>query len=190
MKTLKRLLFFIAGVGLLIACSKSDHFWGNEPLGRTDDPEPVMINIPFKADFITFYTNVYPEPSCGDNPPWDYRVIVDVDGTATHLGKISGRLEFCCDMSTGIYKDAVGSFVAANGDELFINSWGKVIDGKLPEHPWYVISWWKDPFEFVGGTGRFEGATGGGMTDSFNSSEDDVAHHHWTGTLTLPKGKE
>ena len=30
MKTLKRLLFFIAGIWLLIACSKSDGFWRND----------------------------------------------------------------------------------------------------------------------------------------------------------------
>jgi hypothetical protein len=34
MKTLKRLLFFMAGIIMLIACSKSDNFWGaNDPPG-------------------------------------------------------------------------------------------------------------------------------------------------------------
>jgi hypothetical protein len=35
MKTLKRILFFIAGICLLIACSKSDNFWGgDDPFGN------------------------------------------------------------------------------------------------------------------------------------------------------------
>jgi hypothetical protein len=36
MKTLKRLLFFMAGICLLIACSKSDNFWGNDSFGNSD----------------------------------------------------------------------------------------------------------------------------------------------------------
>jgi hypothetical protein len=106
MKALKKILFFFAGIGLLMACSKSDHFWGNEPLENTmlkSHNQPVMVTVPFKADFVTYYTEMYPDESCGENPPWDYRIIVDVEGTATHLGKITGRLEFCCDISTGVY---------------------------------------------------------------------------------------
>jgi hypothetical protein len=118
----------------------------------------------------------------------NWLIIVDIDNTGTHLWKITGRLEFCCDISTGVHKDCTGSFIASSGDQLFINSWGQVMEGRLPEHRWYVSEWWRDPFVFVGGTGRFEGATGGGMTDSYNSSLDDLAHHHWKGTLTLPKG--
>jgi hypothetical protein len=34
MKTLKRLLFFIAGVSLLVACSKSDGFFGHDSFGN------------------------------------------------------------------------------------------------------------------------------------------------------------
>jgi len=45
------------------------------------------------------------------------------------------------------------------------------------------------PFVILGGTGRFEGATGGGMTDDYNSSEDPYSHHQWVGKITLVKGK-
>lgn len=34
MKTLKKLLFFIAGICLLIACSKSDQYWGDDSFGN------------------------------------------------------------------------------------------------------------------------------------------------------------
>ncbi|MBP1668794.1 MAG: hypothetical protein H6Q21_1160, partial [Bacteroidetes bacterium] len=47
--------------------------------------------------------------------------------------------------------------------------------------------YWRDPFEILGGTGKFKGATGKGTTDDYNSSEDPYSHHHWTGTITLLK---
>jgi hypothetical protein len=31
MKTIKKVIFTVAGICLLIACSKSDRFWGDEP---------------------------------------------------------------------------------------------------------------------------------------------------------------
>ena len=79
--------------------------------------------------------------------------------------------------------------VAANGDILYISGEGFVIDGRLDDHPEYVISYWRDPFVILGGTGRFEGATGEGWTDDYNSSEDPNSHHNWTGTITMVKGK-
>ena len=38
------------------------------------------------------------------------------------------------------------------------------------------------------GMGRFEGATGSGTNDDYNSDLDPYSHHHWTGTITLVKG--
>jgi hypothetical protein len=45
MKNLKRILFFIAGICLLMACSKSDNFWGDDCFGHKgkigkDIPKP------------------------------------------------------------------------------------------------------------------------------------------------------
>ena len=56
--------------------------------------------------------------------------------------------------------------------------------------PNYALSYFKDPFEITGGTGRFEGATGGGMTNDYNFvGKDGIVHtsHHWQGTITLKK---
>ena len=61
--------------------------------------------------------------------------------------------------------------------------------GRLDDHPEYVTSWWKDPWEITGGTGRFEGATGSGYTDDYNSAIDPYSHHRWTGTITMLKGE-
>lgn len=43
-----------------------------------------------------------------------------------------------------------------------------------------------DPIVFTGGTGRFEGAKGGGLTNSFVTLGDGT-DHEFTGALVLPK---
>lgn len=67
---------------------------------------------------------------------------------------------------------------------------GRVIEGKTEEHPSSVIEYWQDDFEILGGTGKFEGATGKGKTDDYNNSEDPNSHHHWKGTISLIKEHE
>jgi hypothetical protein len=195
MKTLKRFLFFIVGIGLFIACSKSDHFWGDDPFGNTmkgDHGQPVMVTLPFKADLIGVYEVVEPDVNCGysEENPFMYHVIVTANGTATHLGKTYAYFDFCCDFATGVYGPAEIYIIAANGDKLFLSGEGQVLEGRLDYHPDYVISYWKDPMIVMGGTGSFEGATGTIMSDDYNSSEDPYSHHHWKGTITMVKGKQ
>ncbi len=194
MKTLKKLLFFILGIGLLFACSKSDSFWGDEPLGKTMNgghDQPVMVAMPFKADLIGEYNLQEPEVKCGysEENPYMYHIIVTANGTATHLGKTYAYFDFCCNVATGTYATGEIYLVAANGDMLYLSGEGQVMTGRLDYHPDYVNSYWKDPMIVLGGTGRFAGATGTIMTDDYNSDLDPNSHHHWTGTITLVKGK-
>ena len=94
------------------------------------------------------------------------------------------------------YKNGEGVFVAANGDELYFNvpSPGEVGHVLLFDHPFYEAMF-QDPFSFIGGTGRFEGASGGGYTNSFVDLFDDDGNfipehqtdHKWTGTLIMKK---
>lgn len=195
MKTLKRVMFFFAGIGLLIACSKSDQFWGDNPFGNTmkgGHNQPVMVTIPFKADLLGVYEVLEPDVNCGysEENPYNYHVIVTANGTATTFGKIYAYFDFCCNVLTGVYKTSAEYLVAANGDKLFLYGEGQVIDGKLDYHPEYVNSYWKDPMIVMGGTGSYEGATGTFMTDDYNSDLDPYSHHHWTGRITLVKGKQ
>ena len=83
-------------------------------------------------------------------------------GTATHLGRVDLVEFLCLDFSEDPEDPLVpfvvyGEYVAANGDELtffvegvFNRDTGVVVDGG---------------FDFTGGTGRFEDATGSGETD-------------------------
>ncbi len=199
MKTLKRVLFFIAGIGLLIACSKSDRFWGDDPLGNTmknGPANPVEVTVPFKADFVGTYMYGGPMASCGEWNPEDGimwgMVINEGGGTGTHLGKFTHYFEFCCNFLTGIYpgptNHMVAYFTAANGDILHVSCAGQVLYGRLDYHPADVNSYFKDPFVIIGGTGRFEGASGSGYTDDYNrDSYPENSFHHWRGTITLVK---
>ena len=204
MKTLKRFLLFIAGICLLIACSKSDKFWGDEPLGNTlknGKAEPVMVTVPFKADFVLGYTDMFVnEDMCNKDDPWNNNdpvdatnpilwIVTDGSGTGTHMGNFTSHCEFCCNTFTGRYGNASGVFIAANGDKLFWDNWGQVVMPE-PGDPDHYINKWNDPWKITGGTGRFKGATGSGMTHSYNTTLDDVSHHSWTGTITLVHGKQ
>lgn len=181
MKTLKRMLFLMAGMAMVVSCSHYDDIWGGHHKRKT-------ITVPFEAEFIGDYTYVGPdiEEDTGLEPKCEFtRVIVDFEGYGTPLGEFTGNFDFCVGPEG--YGPTDSYMVAANGDTLFITGSGNVIQGRLEDHPEYVTSYWQDPFEIIGGTGRYERATGGGITDDYNSSLDPNSHHNWKGTITLKK---
>ena len=147
--------------------------------------------VPFEAEFTGTYTHMMPDSvRCGPGP-W-FHVIVDCKGSNDLLGDFTTHFDFCAD-AQGYYPgiEMIAYMIADNGDSLFITCIeGQVIEGKLDDHPDYVVEYWRDPFEILGGTGKFEGATGSGMTDDYNSVNDENSHHHWTGTITMAKQKK
>ena len=199
MKTRVKFLFFTVCLGLAVACSKSDELVNDNPPNELKSAQ-VMVTLPFEAYFTGVYVGMYHEGDAEFNcaPIYDCRVMVEAKGTAKHLGKFTTSFDFCAcgpddpDIE-GLdfqYEGGESCFIAANGDQLFLTTEGSsVVVGRLPEHPEYVTSYWKDKFEITGGTGRFADATGSGTTDDYNSSIDPYSHHHWTGTITLKKGK-
>jgi hypothetical protein len=199
MKTRAKFLFFWVCLGLVIACSKSDELVKDTPDNELKSAQ-VMVTLPFEAYFTGEYVGLYhpgdAEFTC--ESPYKCRVIVHAAGTASHLGRFTTSFDFCAcgpddpDIEGPDFQYAGGEscFIAANGDKLYLTTEGSsVVVGRLPEHPYFVTSYWKDKFEITGGTGRFEDATGSGTTDDYNSSLDPYSHHHWTGTITLKKGK-
>lgn len=187
MKTIAKFIFMAACISLLFACTKTDNSLGTDTSGnplKSARADPKTVTVPFKADFTGTYTYVGTSEKCGDSL---IQVIVDLKGTGTHLGNFTGNFNFCAGEAG--YGPTDSYMIAANGDILYVSCAGQVHEGRLADHPPYVISYWRDPFVISGGTGRFEGATGSGMTDDFNSSLDPYSHHHWSGTITLVKGK-
>ena len=182
MKTLKKMLLFTAALCLSLFFSNCNRQKGT----------PKTITEPFEANFTGNYTfagpDTLPNPKC-IAPFTSWRAIVDGNGTCTHLDSFIMHFDFCGD-SVSHYGNVYAYMVGADGDTLFVSGAGQVLDGRLEDHPAFVTSYWKDPFEILGGTGKFKGATGSGTTDDYNSSEDPNSHHRWTGTITLMKGKK
>ena len=148
-----------------------------------------MVSEAFEAEFVGTYVYVGPDTlqvqKCIDSlSAW--RAIVDCKGTSKSIGDIKVHFDFCGD-EEGNYGNTYAYFVDKSSDTLFISCEGQVKQGNTNEHPSFVVSYWKDDFEILGGTGKFEGATGNGKTDDYNSSEDPNSHHHWTGVIILKK---
>jgi hypothetical protein len=143
--------------------------------------------VDFDATFTGIYNLVSPDSTLCGPGPW-FHIVVDCEGEGTELGDLTAHFDFCAD-TNGYYPGArvISYMIAENGDSLFVECAGQVLTGKLDDHPDFVVEYWRDPFQILGGTGKFEGATGEGMTDDYNSSQDDNSHHHWTGTMTLIK---
>lgn len=105
--------------------------------------------------------------------PSDFLISFSIDGQGTHLGDFSGRAEHCTlvNFQTGesSWQDGVIVLIAANGDEL----WGSYASvGEFPSGVPFT-----ELMEFTGGTGRFAGATGGGI--------DQASCNRTTGLCTL-----
>lgn len=161
---------------------------------RHPKPVPVTVTVPFKADFTVWDKSDYTDISCGEPPV--FNLTMEGCGTASHLGEMAARMTFCCNTETGYYYNTTGSLVAANGDELFISiPVGYIVPNEESNSDFYQQRF-NDKIFFVGGTGRFKGATGSGWTHSYVHNPDaaitdDVWHTDFftRGTLTLVKGR-
>jgi hypothetical protein len=160
--------------------------------GSSENPGDKMVTLPFKAKFYTEeFSFVLPSDDCDPIFPGRGLNTQKGEGNATHLGEFTTVMPFCMDVGAdlGAYDFfGNGQFIAANGDELwFTVSGGRVLFFADPG-PTY-LAYFQDPFVFTGGTGRVEGATGGGYTDSFVMHGLFHTDHEWTGELTLKKGR-
>lgn len=160
----------------------------NAQLGYGDD----ALARPFRAQMFTRLVGMAPDPTCGDFPRLLNTQVGE--GQVTHLGQVSVVITFCVDVTDVLddgtltageslpYDSGLGTLTAANGDMLYLTISGAVLPSDDPD---YDLEF-KDPFHFTGGTGRFVGATGEGMTASFVDQSDDRTDHQWLGTLVLP----
>ena len=153
------------------------------------------VTLPFKATFHTDLISNVPDPSCGEFP----RLLNTQEGwgEATHLGRFSVRITFCIDATDILddgqltegeslpYDEGQGALVAANGDSLYITIAGAVLP---TEHPDFEFAF-EDPFQVAGGSGRFAGASGEGVTNSLVDFDGvpSRTQHRWSGTLVLPR---
>jgi hypothetical protein len=100
--------------------------------------------VPFKGQSSGVVTAVGFDPVAGIA-----YTLVEGEGEATHLGRFTVTGDVAVDVATGI-PQGTWTLTAANGDMLFLEMGGHGID---ETHGFGA-------FTIVGGTGRFEGATG------------------------------
>jgi len=149
-----------------------------------------MREIPLKLDFYS-RRNYTMSPSCEGAYFGVYQV---GEGTGTSLGNFSVTGTFCMNANFE-YINAELEFVASNGDKLFMLIANGVVLPLPYNDPLYEF-YFQDKFIITGGTGRFEGASGSGYTDSYldlfvdGDPNQVIAEHQtdhkFTGTLILP----
>lgn len=158
--------------------------------------------LPFKASFYTIrnYSNSG-EGYCNLDSDWssfNYQY-AEKCGNATHMGLITAEIMFCSAAGPGPdgipYGDGQGRLIAANGDEVYIivppaGQTGYVVFMAPGTHPIYD-AYFETPFVIVGGTGRFENASGEGTTlshvDLFDENGFILEHrtdHEFTGVIS------
>ena len=127
--------------------------------------------------------------------PSDYVISATFAGESTHAGRISGAGSHCSQLHltpegpSGVtYSDGRGTFTTANGSTLEIR-WGNGTSWTDEKG----VTWFKDQFTLLGGTGTFEGATGGGeeggnFTDFMALLSGTPAPMWQTGTITYGPG--
>ncbi|TNJ42980.1 hypothetical protein KFZ70_15870 [Tamlana fucoidanivorans] len=205
MKTLKLIGITIIGLILMCACEKNndellleedmtlnENFTLKGDLGKVDNE----VNVPFKATFTVW--RALP-PGTGECEEGSSRETMRMKGNGemAHLGQLSEIFMTFCVRSDASYSFVEsGKFVAANGDELhFTINEGQIVlnTGGNPDY----LLYFNDDVIFIGGTGRFEGASGSAKTNAFvhiGTTGDDGDDPFYTdffmneGTLTLQKG--
>ena len=199
MKKLKYLFLAVFSFLLLFACEKQ---WSEiDDMDLSMDQKEQSNKLNYEAHESAFKARFYTkkdatgerDPICAElDPDLVYTApnFQEGGGNGTKLGKFTVTMQFCSGAS-GTYGAGNGTFVAANGDELWIDI-NEGLVYPLAGHELYEFQF-QDPFTFVGGTGRFENASGGGMTNSFVDIFDDngdfipdhKTDHTWTGTISL-----
>ncbi|UJH67865.1 hypothetical protein [Allomuricauda sp. SCSIO 65647] len=162
------------------------------PLCSCEDDDNATRPIPFRLEFFSLGGPIEGDTSCGEPPI----IMVGQQGEGVDdplLGNYIFISQFCNNVVTGEYGDhsffaeegrssSFAYFQTENGDRLNI---GPIKGQIIPSTKEGYDLMFQDSFEIVGGSGRFEGATGSGMTDSFIKLQTGRTDHVWTGTIVL-----
>lgn len=144
--------------------------------------EPEFEAKTFEATFFTGLVSLTPD-SITCEAPMNFRNVQEGSGMEATLGNFTTTMSFCVNPATLEYGNTEASLVTENGDELFLEGGGQVVP---TTREGYDLEF-KDPFTIIGGTGRFEGASGSGTTDSYVNMTTNRTDHVWKGTITLKK---
>jgi hypothetical protein len=116
------------------------------------------------------------------------QMIENAQGKESSLGNISFTSVFCFNKESVL--PSYSYIQTSNGDGLYLSYSAKSLTKKLVEsgqQPKEIYAW-KVQFTIIGGTGRFQNATGHGTTNDFIESYCEYGHnchHSWTGEFTV-----
>jgi hypothetical protein len=199
----------VASSLLLLATCAQDGNRSVAPQGVTGPSDLIATSPerPWKAnmEWAVVRLEWAGEPFSGVTSTFDGRCSVASDyviygkfwGQATHAGRFSGEGSHCSQLHMSpqgpgevTYVDGEGRLVAANGSTLLLR-WGHGTSGFDAATGTF---WFKDQFTFAGGTGLFEGATGGGQEggsfEDFQALLAGTPATMWMeGTITYGPGK-
>lgn len=207
MKTLNYFVLTLFSICMIAACDVSQ---AEEEIQQEQAPEGIeqenegnkwasryKKEIPFVVKFFS-KGGVQPgEKSveiCGEPPL--FLNVQEGEGVGTYLGVFTYSATFCVDATDlldGVLDgdDSVPYFdnekttsimTAENGDKLFIGATeGAVLPATTPGFDFEF----HDPFIITGGTGRFEGAKGKGISSGLVTQSPERTEHIWTGKIKL-----
>jgi hypothetical protein len=172
---LRSLIIVGASIATFAGCQQAASPSSPEPLGAPSSLEAASPDRPWKAtlSFAAERIEWAGQPGVDKSQfggrcsaPSDYIIHATFAGTATHVGAFTGSGAHCTQITwtpagpgTVTYSDGRGTLVAANGDRLELR-WDHGTTGVNASTGELVFT---DQFRFVGGTGRFAGASGGGQ---------------------------
>jgi len=120
--------------------------------------------------------------------PSDWVTTIDLHGTAAHLGKVSAVASHCTQIdifttpNPGVFQDGEMVITAASGDELWLAYSGGFLFTATTQPDVGVSDIMFSRITVVGGTGRFEGATGsmtGTAVDNFPAGPNTADLSGW-----------
>jgi len=133
----------------------------------------------FEAAFYTDLASMTEDASCSSEGL--LKNVQVGNGRSNLTADMNVEISFCVDLESLEYIGATGVFKSESGDEIHIIGAGQI---KPTEAPGYDLEF-QDIFEIVGGTGRFNGATGTLYTDSYVNMTTNRTDHNWSGYINL-----
>jgi hypothetical protein len=141
----------------------------------------VQKMVPFKGKGTMWFVAEGDDSPCLDVPGWEDTSFLESEGTSTHFGRSTTTFTNCMGEGEFLQRPLLAQFAtmrAANGDLIFAQGFADD-----PDMPFSFIvdysdwSWETQNMRIVGGTGRFENATGW-----WSCSGDNIAapRSNWT----------
>jgi hypothetical protein len=150
------------GLGALLATAALVLVIVGPAAGAARAQGPMAVPISGMVVSVVDTTIEPPPPEGGCLGDWVYSSYGS--GQMSHLGRITFEITHCTAMDwetgSGAFDQGTTTFVAANGDRLELEHSGTfslAFPSETEGYSFIDMTW-----EIVGGTGRFEGATGGG----------------------------